>query len=58
VISVVEKCCKMVWRKGKLHGEGVTSKGITVFIKKFSLLNYLGEFICRVYAMFSTFGVK
>ena len=58
MISVVEKCCEMVGRKGKLHGEGFTSKGITVFIKKFNLLNYLGEFVRRVNAIFSTFGVK
>ena len=48
----------MVEREGKLHGESITSKGITVFTKKFRLLNYLGEFVCRVCAVFLTFGVK
>ena len=58
MVSVVEECCKVVGREGKLHGESITSKGITVFTKKFRLLNYLGEFVCRVCAVFSTYWVK
>ena len=57
VVSVVEKCCEVVGREGKLHGESITSKGITVFTK-FKLLNYLGGFVRRVYAVFLTSGVK
>ena len=37
MISVVEECCEMVGREGKLHGGNNTSKGSTVFTKKFEL---------------------